>query len=344
MPDASVAKTSLHRIDLDKESIGDRVTITENNDFDDYVSNLIEDMYDSNRYKSYKFSSNETEVARQVLEMNEEMWEEKSQIISERLLRSEKLAQERLKEFTHLRVGSLVQLLGRVDGKNILIVTKVDHNAYLDEENLKKHLGLPIHQRVQKTAIFSYEDKNTLGDIRLSDTNKKISQYWWKDFLEVEELKSSESNTLTAFNAIDNVLRKDVRRKSKSDFWTLRNAVISYFRTNENCTFDTLISSIFDEYSPDHSELDMEDVKKKISDLPNKYKFDSQFEISSSSIKAKIKNQIQLAENLELKITGHIDNLEKLIDTGIAESGRKYIRIFSESGYSEFSKETETTK
>lgn len=339
-----IVETSLHRIDLEEETIGERIVVGSDTDFRTYVGKLIEDMYESNRYKSYKFSSNETEIVRQVLAINSECWIEKSQIIAERLLRIEKAAQERVQHLTELRVGSLVQILVTVDGQKNLIITKVDHSPYLDEVSLMEKLGLPVNQRAQKTAIISYEDETTIGNVRLGDTNKKISEYWWKHFFEVEELKSSEKNTELAFLTIDKVLRKDVRKVSKSDFWTLRNAVISYFRTNESCTFDTLVDSVFNDYQPDNQELNMEKIKQQILALPEKYKFDSQFDISPSSIKAKIKDQIKLAENLELKITGEINNLSSLIDTGEAENGRKYIRIFSEAGYAEFNKTLEVAE
>jgi len=339
-----IVEISLHRIDLEEEVIGDRAVVGPGTGFISYVSKLIDDMYESSRYKSYKFASTETEIVRQVLDINSECWIEKSQIIAERLLRIEKNAQARVQHLTELRVGSLVQILVTVDGQQNLIITKVDHSSYLDEVSLMEKLGLPVNQRAQKTAIISYEDEVTIGNVRLGDTNKKISEYWWKHFFELEELKSSEKNTELAFVAIDKVLGKGVRQVSKSDFWTLRNAVISYFRTNESCTFDTLVDSVFNDYQPDNQELNMETIKQQILALPEKYKFDSQFDISSLSIKAKIKNQIKLAENLELKITGEINNLSSLIDTGEAENGRKYIRIFSETGYAEFNKTLEVTE
>ncbi|WP_339065532.1 hypothetical protein [Teredinibacter turnerae] len=336
MADIKILKTSLHRIDLNEEEIGDRLVIKDDNDFDQYVENIVDDMYQSSSYKSYRFSSGETEVAKQAANMSVDCWDDRSQIIAKRLLRIEKLAQERVKKMVSLRTGSLVQIYAEVDGQITLIITKVDHNSYLNEVDLKKQLGLPENQRVQKTAIISFEADNSVNDIRINDTNRKISQYWWQDFLETEEIHSSEKNTLTAFNAIDRELHKTVRKKSKSDFWTLRNAVISYFRTNDSCTFENLIETVFDGYQPDSPELKIDDLISKVKELPNKHKFDSQFEISTSSIKARINNQIKLAENLELKFTGEVQNLSSLIDTGELDDGRKYLRIFSDAGYDEF--------
>lgn len=342
MPDIQIRNYALHRIDLDNDEIGERFEIGDDSDFDSYVEKLMEDMYESSRFKAYKFSSEETEVVRQVVNLATDSWEERSQVIAARLFRTEKATQERMQHIVSLRVGSLVQIFAEVDGQKSLILTKVDHDNYLDESTLKEKLGLPINQRVQKTAIICADEDNSITDIRLSDTNNKISQYWWRDFLEVEELKSSEKNTSLAFNAIDKTLRTNVHKVSRSDFWALRNAVVSYFRINENFTFDTLVGSIFRGYTPDSQEVNMEQINNKMRELPRKVGFDTQFEISHGSIKAKIKDQIKLADNLELKFTGEVQDLDSLIDTGQSTDGRKYIKIYSETGYREFCKESET--
>jgi len=344
MPDITILKTSLHRIDLNEEEIGDRLAIKDDSDFDQYVLKIVDDMYELPSYKSFKFSSSETEISRQAALMSVESWDERSQFIARRLLRIEKLAQERVKQMVSLRTGSLVQIYAEVDGQRNLIVTKVDHSAYLNETNLKKQLGLPESQRVQKTAIISFEEDHSVSGIRISDTNRKISQYWWQEFLEAEELHSAEKNTLLAFDAIDKELRKTVRKKSKSDFWTLRNAVISYFRTSESCTFDRLIDVVFKDYQPDSPDLKMDGFISKVKEMPNKYNFDSQFDIAPSAIKAKIHRQIKLAENLELKFTGEVQGLNALIDAGELDNGRKFIRIFSEVGYNEFFRKPEAGK
>jgi hypothetical protein len=329
---------SLHRIDLAQQTIGNPQSISGKGDFDSYVSTLMDEIQQSTRYKSFRFPSLQTEVARQVLNVAPNNWEQSSQVIADRLFRVEKESQDRLRHMIDLRRGSLVQILGEVNKQKTVVITKVDHDEYLDEVQLTTHLGLPIRQRTQKVAVFTFEKNNSIKEIHVSDTNNKISLYWWKDFLEVEELRSSEKNTTLAFTSIDNVLSKEVRKKSKSDYWTLRNSVIGFFRSNEDFTFDDLLQSVFHGYTPDNSSLDMGNLYSKVKDLPTKHDFDSQFEVSISSIKARIKNEIKLAENLQLRITGEINNLDSLIDTGKAKGGRKFIRIYSDTGYDEFHK------
>ena len=83
-------------------------------------------------------------------------------------------------------------------------------------------------------------------------------------------------------------------------------------------------------------------MQKLITDLcalPTKSGFDPQFEIASNIIKAKIKKQINLAENLELRITGEIKNHDETFDTGEDTDGRKFLKIYSEEGYNEFHKQ-----
>lgn len=60
MPDIQIRNYALHRIDLDNDELGERFEIGDDSDFDSYVEKLMEDMYESSRFKAYKFSSEET--------------------------------------------------------------------------------------------------------------------------------------------------------------------------------------------------------------------------------------------------------------------------------------------
>jgi hypothetical protein len=332
----TIQLTALHRLDLETQTVERRSLTGPHADFSSYLLRLVVDMYSSARARLYRFPSTQTEVASLLTSLSAESWAEHAQIIAERLLRIELATQERIAAINALRVGSLVQILAEIDGVRTAIITKVDHSDFLDEASLITKLGLPIRQRAQKTAIISFEDEVTIREVRVADTNSKISEYWWQQFLEAAELRSAEKNTMAAFSAIDNVLRRSVRPHSNSDFWTLRNAVITFFRTNVSCAFDRMVEQLLDEYVPDSDDVNTEMLAAKLLELPQRHRFDSQFELAPRSINVKIRRQIQLAENLELRITGEIQGLRSLIDTGEETDGRKYIRIFSDAGYSEF--------
>tara|TARA_R110000787_G_scaffold286186_1_gene403623 strand:+ start:23563 stop:24585 length:1023 start_codon:yes stop_codon:yes gene_type:complete len=332
----NIEQTTIHRIDLQQPDVGENIHVDTNNDFHSYVEKLVEEIFSSSRSKAYKFQMNlTTEVANQIHDISDDNWLDIAQVIAERLFKIEKLTQAKIEHLVDLRVGSFVQILATVNGNKTLILTKVDHNSYLEEEEFKEQSGLPLNQKVQKTALIIFE-ADEISEVKLTDSNNPISKYWWSDFLELEELNSSEKNTSSAFNSINKFLNQKVRKNSPSDYWALRNAVISYFRTHPAIAYDEMISSVFDGYQPDNHDLDIESIKEKISELPVKNNFDTQFDVTIEAIKAKIVDQIKLAQNLELKFTGEVDNLKEIISTGIGDNGRKFIRIYSDTGYENF--------
>lgn len=344
MSELQTIKKSLYRIDLETDQLGESIEVGAESDINGYIHALIKELEDKNRQKEYALVSEETEVAVQIkkIKENSECWDESTSIIANRFLRAERKSQDRVKQMNvKLRVGSLMQVLAKVENKDVMIIIKVDHSSYLDEITFKEKNGLPVnkHVRAQKTAIISFDDMGLISEILLSDSNPKIAEYWSDDFLEVEEVNPSEKNTLRAFSAIDNLLNRDLKRKEFfSDYWTIRNAVISYFRTRSSLTLDTLIQDVFDSYIPDNKEVDIDAIKIKIKDLPEKNNFDSQFEITASAIKARVVKQIELASNLELKFTGDVADLDNLIKSQIDVDGKKFIKIYSDEGYRQFKK------
>lgn len=332
-----ITSSILHRINLTEDSAGSPTTIENKGDFSTYTTSLINEFKTTSRYKSYKFASQYTEVAGLMNNISAENWQERAQVIVERLHRIEKDTKEAIKHITELRRGSFVQILTEIDEVQAVILTKVDSIEYLDDSNLEKRAGLPFANKIQKFALIYLNSDSNVIDIKVGDSNSKISAYWWKDFLELEEINTSEKNTLSSFNAIDKVLTTELKNKDmKSDYWELRNALISYYRTSESFVFDTLISTVFSNYQKNSDALDMNLVVNKIKAVKDKLKFDGQFDITQSAIKARIKSKITLAKNLDLTISGEIENIESVINTGISTDGRKYLQIFSDAGYDEF--------
>lgn len=327
-----------HRIDLDSDTAGEPIEIGAGPDFQAYVTSVTAELLATPRYKMYKFASLHSEVSSLIRGLTIDNWKERAQIIVERLHRIERDTREAVRHFTDLRKGAFVQTLTEADGLPILIFTKVDSFEYLDDSELKKRIGLPFNKKIQKyTLIYIDAEQNTL-EVRSGDSNAKISAYWWKDFFELEEINSSESNTTRSFHVIEKILNSELKTKGfKSDFWELRNAVISYYRTTEHFAFDTLLE-VIEGYQKNDPSVDMDMIVTKLKKEKEKSKFDGQFEISQKSITARIKSKIELVKNLELNITGEIANLGEVIQAETTTDGLKYIKIFSDKGYDEFKK------
>ncbi len=293
-------------------------------------------MLESHKGQEHRFVSETCETNTLSKKLITSEFDNISKIFAERLHRIEKKSQERFKGFTSLRKGSLLISHIELYNETYILFFKIDHAGFLDE-NFDWKVGLPEKQRAQKSAILKFIDAEA-DQIWVGDSNAKISEYWRDDFLDLTPLSSPEINTKTAFNAIDQLLNKDIRQISNSDYWTLRNAVVSHFRTNQHCLFNDLVDQVFGAYLPDNKEIQIDKIAEKARNLPSTHKFDPQFDIDSRAIRARIKKQITLAENLELRITGEIQNITKIFHADEETDGRKYLKIYSDAGYEEFHK------
>lgn len=333
----AILNTEIYEIDISKDDLLDPYSNPNKPEITNFIKELARDVLETHKGQGHKFSSETCEISNLIKALTSKNFKQASRSVAKRLHRIEKKSQQKLKNFTTLRKGSLLQSHIVISDETYLIFFKIDHAGFLDE-NFDWKLGLPEKQRAQKSVIFKIENLD-VDQIWVGDTNAKISEYWRDEFLELTALSTPEQNTKQAFDALDKLLSQDVKPTSNSDYWTLRNAIVSYFRTNESCIFNNLIDSILTTYQPDSSELKIKDLIEKSKKLPEKYNFDQQFNIAASAIKAKIKKQINLTTNLELRITGEIPNYEKVFHADEEADGRKFLKIYSEAGYNEFHKE-----
>ncbi|SIS42029.1 MAG: hypothetical protein C9355_06040 [Thalassolituus maritimus] len=324
---------SVHKIDITKKFDSKTTMINGDTDATDFVSKLLDDVSKSSAYKYYRFRSNTTEVHNIINSLSDNEWEDSATRISNRLYEAEEKAQKQVENLTDLRRGGLLQIYLENDNATLYVITKVDYDDYLGE-SLKKESGLPWEKRTQKVAIIEFNEEDHIVKVR--DTNSTISTYWWDSFLELVELNSSQKNTKSAFMEIDNLLTRKVKKKSKIDYWNIRNSVLCYFRNNEGFSITGLIENTLLHYTPDNSSIDIKSLSEDLLNLPEKKNFDSQFDISISHIKGRIKKNIPLRENLELRFNGEIENLKDIIKAGEDSEGRKFIKIFSDTGYEEF--------
>ncbi|MGE1152451.1 hypothetical protein [Pseudomonas kitaguniensis] len=335
----NILNTSIFEISLEKDRLSDPYKNPKKAQIQTYIKELATGMLKNHKGQEHRFAAEHCEMSTLSKKLTTSSFESASRQTAERLHRVERTTQEKLQKITTLRKGSLLQSHIELNGEIYILYFKIDHAGFLDE-NFDWKVGLPEKQIAQKSAILKIGE-DIIEQIWVGDSNAKISEYWWHDFLELVPLSSPETNTKSAFAAVEKLLISAVKRVSNSDYWTLRNALVSYFRTNQNFQIQALIDHAFTSYTPDNSEVNMQKIITDLNALPAKAKFDPQFEIASNIIKAKIKKQINLAENLELRITGEIKNHDETFDTGEDTDGRKFLKIYSDKGYSEFHKPEE---
>lgn len=217
-----------------------------------------------------------------------------------------------------------------------LIITKADYTEFLEELSGEKKSGLPTKKKIFKSFIMnvSYFDyKFEYTKILTYDANSKKAAYWWKNFLELSEVRDDIKNTKTAYDAIKKDIIEPLRRKHKQDYLCLRNATIAYFRAESDFDINHYKDVIVGNYKPFDNFLNIEDIKTKIEKLPQKYGFDNSFQKIPTVIKDKFKDVIQLTDEIELKLKQDIINIERFIQPDKDEKGDEYIMILSADGY-----------
>ena len=333
-----LVNTCLHHIDHFENKIMPIESINESQELHEYVSYLLHDIQVKKNKRSFVFRSSTTEVRRAMDLMLNGDFQKGSEINADRLLFIEKVAQEKYSKLTEIQKGILFQALIEDDGVYKIVITKADHNDYLDESDLVKHKGLPWKKKVFKAIAVNCPSKKILEEPFVLDTNTKMAKYWWQDYLELRERFTDSYNTETSLDVFDRKILNSIKKQYPADHTVLRNSVIGYFRSNQQFELTDFVDSVFLKYSPIDFQLPVSRLREKILSLPDKYNFDTSFVIQKESInKRKVENKIPLTDTIDLVIKDHISDLVKIIKAEKDSQGYKYIKIRTEEGYRRFS-------
>ena len=168
---------------------------------------------------------------------------------------------------------------------------------------------------------------HSTGDNNPYDNNQ--AKYWHNDFLEVVEQHSDAKNTKTAFEAIDSVLKRKVKKHSERDYFLLRNTLIQRMKIPQLIKYDEFIRGLIVGYVPDERELDMDSILQKLLDLPDAPHdgFDREFTSVPEEIKARRRTFYPLVSNLELSLSGDIENAKQTIVAETDPQGTNYLKI-----------------
>jgi hypothetical protein len=321
---------SLHHIDIDSRKLQEKVIMI--GDLDDYINNIIENYIKPHSDKMFDIRSETTEVISQIIKLlndtNKVKFQEVAAIIAKRLIDKEIVTQEKFKHLVELKRGSLIQFLFKYDGRLTYLIAKIEHAAYLEAEELLKQFGLPYEDSILKTCIFTFNDDLDLEEVILTDSNTTPSRYWWEDFAELKELNTKEYNTKSAFRHIENTLSRNLKAVTPKDYYMLRNNLVGYFRTKNEFVYDDVLDYVFGDYQPLCDTTIIENVREKLTQLPENNKFDRKFEIAVEEIKARmVQKTFNVVENVVLQITGHVEDLEHTIQAYKDRDGHKYLRI-----------------
>lgn len=329
----------IYKIDKDQDN-----ALVENfenqQNIEEYVQQVIE-KHRSKYEREYKFIDNELTAKTYVANiLNNELRKEACNAMADRLLEKEKAANLKIR---HLGISIpqsiLIIAIDKIEDNELhLFFIKADYDQYIKSGSGNKEKGLPANRKIFKSCLFiSKKNANQyiVERIMSHDENNQRSDavYWYKEFLDLEELTSDEKNSSIAYSAIRSKVLEDIKKKSKQDYFTLRNIIIGYFRRNAEFDIDELAGRTIETYQPFNNDLDMHVIAEKIKKLPDKHKFDRKFNLVPDKIKDKFMDSINLTNDIELRIKQEILGIDNIIKAGIDAGDKKYIKIYSEDGY-----------
>jgi hypothetical protein len=341
MDNLIVQEYSLHKIDITSQGPVELALDGNTNDLKDYAQSVLTELLNSPRSRYFDFSSVQELVPSSLISiLNGGDWKAKAVGIAQKLYDVEMNAQERIEQMgVEIRKGCLLQLKVLHDNETKFVIVKIDDDEFFDESDLKIKVGLPASKtRIQKAAVITFSDNLEIDGLLVSDSKSKITEYWYLYFLVAKQLQDSETNTKNAFNAIDKLLNKEVKSISPLDYWFLRNEIVNHFRNEEALVYDELVEKI-KSHKPESEvfKKEFDTFVKKFEELPEKSSkpFDTQFDLESKVISARIVKTVMLDNNFELRINGEISDLKNKIFAE-ADSKGKYIKIYSDTGYNQF--------
>ena len=325
--------------------LGNRITDREiNEEFDQVITEMLEKILGNRSEKRYEIEHAGAEVANHIekiaeIEIDaddaEDQYKKYAVLIAKRLMREDCKVQERMEHLNGVQKGSLIQALLRSDGGNVrYLIAKVEHLKYVDEKDLVFKAGFnPEENKIWKTAIFDVD----ICEDEIEVTKAKVyldhkAAYWTEHFLELTQIRNDEVNTRRAWKAIEGVLKSNLHKTKPSDYFALRNAVITYFRRPRIIDYNNMIDDIFKQYEPvDASEDDIKTITELLSELPKKKDFDTNFTSKPAEIKAKIKSVFRVNSDVELVIKAGVNvednNISSMISTQVTAEGKRQIVI-----------------
>jgi hypothetical protein len=298
--DVDIKEQKCEKIDLDSHADGDLLKFLKKVAANTRTSS-------SKRQASFTNDSPVKIALKKVVDNNSR--EESSKHIAETLLKSEtvyaKIIQRLNKE---VKKGSLVITIFTMGSIRLLMLSKIDFEKFLEKDTLKSKLGLPEEKALLKSCLIEIQNNTMAETILLADSNGAIAKYWWDEFLTSILTFTDKENTQKAFSTLEQVISK-VKKESPDDHRDLRNNLISYFKTSKSYDNEKMIQHVIGDFQPQNREVDIEKIRTKLTEVPEKAKFDGNFEIDAKEVRAKAKKVYDLGNDIELITRSGTDNI-----------------------------------
>lgn len=328
----------LIKIDHDNNSVEEE-PLNEEGNVRDYVMDIINQIAGNAGDRRYEFKETEMTMRNLIDDIiNDVDRDGKVLAIAQRLLQKENAAQQRYHNITEIQKGILlVAYCSMTDGDDCkMVICKADYTEFIEETTGEKKNGLPTKKKIFKSFaanVLMNAEGHEFGDIVTFDVNAKQSKYWYDEFLDLAALRDNEENTEKAFNTIKVQILDKVKKNNRSDYLALWNLTVGYMRSEGEFDIVHYADNILATYQPVGEALNMNDLADKSKGLPERFHFDNRFEKVPSKIKAKLKTEIKLTDDIDLVLKDNVPNLDRTIRAGLGNDGTKYIMIRSDDGF-----------
>lgn len=350
----------------------DQAVENEIKDVIEFADTTIDEATKLTKVRNYYFKSESTEVVSQIKDalhmlIGSDTYTE-SDIISKLKVISERYSdvEHRVIQKSNVNKPSpsnLFYVLSQTSSNDqtnnfIFFIAKIEKSEFLHSGNdaFKLLKGLPHRtdgkksEKNWKTATIHISAQSVDEEISnlevdkvvISDTNSRISTYWYSSFLETTEVTDDEKNTLEAYKEIRRMItslnrEKDRTANRQADVNHFINQLNGYFLNSEEFNYEDMVTSVFGtSYTPVCSTLNMANVHTKVENaLKDATKFDNNFSIIKSVVKDKVKQTYKVSDKIEIRINKHVDGIRDIISSEKDELGNPYIKIKVESTSSE---------
>lgn len=322
--------TTMHHIDLTSASVTFKKIQAE--DAQKYISDLTDEVLLNPNKKHFSIRRDGTEVVRVVRSsfIKKILPDEERDTVAKRLLDIETKTQEKISKLgKKIKKGSLIQSLFCDSEFTYFVIAKIDSNRFLDEDDLVSREGLIFENKSLKTCVFKFNEQNEIEEVIVSDNNKKISDYWYNLFLELEPMTTDEENTKASFTVLSNSLKSSLEKKYPADYILCRNNLLSFYKTQPTFRLQDVVESLFNDYTPESEELDIDKVKGNFARSYYRRFKDTEFSIKSKAInKKKWQETKTVNQFVDITLNGSSDQIKNNISAEEVD-GEKFIKIKS---------------
>lgn len=335
IPGASnILGTTLHHLDVEKKKYVALPVPGKIADLQTYLESLLAEVDAKTQSRAYLLNSATTEFAVSLASFHHgrALVPAAAEALVARLLRMEVATDQRYGHLSvgvgpHVKRGSFLQVLYEKSGVLSYLAVKVEHQAFLDESDFKRRIGLGETQKIYKACRLEFDATGKPLQALVYDTNSKPSVYWWDDVWELHPVRSNEVNTKDAIEHVIHRLNK-IKKISPVDYNLLRNASVTAFKQAGAMDFDHFVTSTFAGYTPVEPSL-VNQLPKLVNDLkllPANKGFDGHFTLAPAAVPYKAR-KIELTDGIMLSYSEELPHLADKIWSTKTKDGKSVVVV-----------------